>query len=527
MHGRGGSKSSLLRLAGVGSLFVVLAVFFTAAAPQPPQVAVYANSSEVVVFWDPSETFSNEVIIMNNVYETLLRYDPFKDEFIPVLAERWEVSEDGLTWTFHLRKGVKFHTGGEMDAEAVKFSIERTIERGMGASYIWDPVDRIEVVDKYTVAFYLKYPAPLDLIASAAYAAFIFDPDFSDHEWFLECHDSGTGPYMVESCQGAEVVVIKKFDDYWGGWEGPHFDKVVFKWVPEESTRRMMLEAGEADFTNRLSITEIEALRGNPEIEIIHTPSFQNLLALFNNAKSEEYPISNKLVRKALAYTIPYDDIVEGVLGGYGRQSRGVVPYGLWGYSERVKQYTFSLETAKALLAAAGYPDGGFKLLLTYVSGDENERRTAELWKAELAKLNIDLEIRGMPWEAQVELGHAADPNERQDIFLFYWWPDYAHPHSFLSAMFETLEPPLFNFSYYSNPVFDALINRANELSGINRQEAINLYVEAQNILMEDAAGVAIYDMEYLRAKRASLKGYVDNPAYAHVVFWYDCYREE
>ncbi len=492
-----------------------------------PRVAVYAYTSEVVVFWDPSETFSNEVIWMHNVYETLLRYDPFKDEFEPVLATSYEVSESGLTWTFYLRRGVRFHTGGTMNAHAVKFSIERTISRGMGASYIWDPLDRIEVIDEYTVAFHLKYPAPLDLIASAAYGAFIFDPNFSDHDWFLAGNDSGTGPYTVESHTGAEVIVLTRFADYWGGWTGKEFDNVIFQWVEEPSVRRLMLELGTADFTNMLPITEIEALQNVPGIEIVHTPSFQNLLALFNTAKTPEHPISNHLVRKALAYALPYDDIIVGVLGGYGRQSRGVVPYGLWGYSERVKQYTYSLETAKALLAAAGYPAGGFKLLLTHVAGDENERRVAELWKSELAKLNIELEIRGMPWDAQIALGHAANPNDRQDIFLFYWWPDYAHPHSFLSAMFESLEPPLFNFSYYNNPLYDALINRANELAGLNRNEAINLYVEAQNILMEDAAGVAIYDMEYIRAKRASLKGYVDNPAYPHVVFWYYCWREQ
>lgn len=131
-----------------------------------------------------------------------------------------------------------------------------------------------------------------------------------------------------------------------------------------------------------------------------------------------------------------------------------------------------------------------------------------------------------MPWEAQVDLGSAEDPNERQDILLFYWWPDYSDPHSFLSAMFET-QPILFNFSYYSNPVYDALINAAKEQALFNRKAATNMYVEAQNILMADAAGVAIFDMSSARAKRASLKGYVDNPAYTHVVFWYDCYREE
>ncbi|GAG47578.1 unnamed protein product, partial [marine sediment metagenome] len=192
--------------------------------------------------------------------------------------------------------------------------------------------------------------------------------------------------------------------------------------------------------------------------------------------------MSNPLVRKALAYALDYDGVIEGVMGGYARQSRGVIPFGLWGYSDQVKQYTFSPTTAEVLLEQAGYPDGGFKLLLTYVAGDENERRTGELWKAQLAKLGVELEIRGMPWEAQVNLGAAEDPNDRQDIMLFYWWPDYPDPHSFLSQMFET-QPLLYNFSYYSNPVYDALINVAKRKALLERKAAIELYLEAQNIL--------------------------------------------
>ena len=258
---------------------------------------------------------------MNNVYQTLLRYDPFKDSFEPVLAESYEKSGDGLTWTFHLRKGVKFHTGNEMDAAAVKASIERTISRGKSATYIWDPVKSIEVTGKYTVVFHLKYAAALDLTVSAGYAAFIFDPKFSDHDWFTAGHDSGTGPYMLQSHKGVTELVLTKFDDYWKGWEGKHFDKIVFETVPEASTRSLMIESGKADFTQRLPFTEIKALQGNPAVTIVHTPSFQNLLALFDTQKP---PLDNKLVREALAFTIPYKDIVEGVLGGYGRQSRGV-----------------------------------------------------------------------------------------------------------------------------------------------------------------------------------------------------------
>ena len=131
-----------------------------------------------------------------------------------------------------------------------------------------------------------------------------------------------------------------------------------------------------------------------------------------------------------------------------------------------------------------------------------------------------------MPWPAQVSLGQAPDPNDRQDVFIMYWWPDYARPGVFFEGLFTTEEKTLFTFSYYSNPVFDDLVSAAGKMAGISREEAINMYAEAQNILMEDVAGLAIYDQVYVRVISSSLKGYVDNPAYPHVVFWYDCYRE-
>ena len=511
-------------------LIFVVAVGFVhplsggSAFAQSDEVGVYAYDSEPYVYWDPADTFSNEIVVLQNVYETLLRYHPQKDEFEPVLAKSYSSSEDGLTWTFQLREGVKFHTGGEMTAEAVKFSINRTMERGKGASFIWNPVDKIEVVDRYTVKFHLKYPAPVNLIASGSYAAYIYDPDHSEHSWYAEGRDAGTGPYTIASHQGKEQVVIEKFEDYWGGWEGKHFEKVLFKKVSEPSTRRMMIEKGQADFTNRLPPTAIEALKGKQKVDIVETPSFQNLLALYNTA--EDGPMSNRLVRKALSYALPYQNIVEDILEGYGRQSRGVVPYGLWGHSDKVRQYSYSPETAETLLKEAGYWEDGLELQLTYVSGNEYERKIAQLWKSELADLNVDLEVRGMPWSSQVSLGQSPDPNKRQDIFLFYWWPDYPHPHSFLSAMFESRDDIQFNFTYYDSPLFDNLINRANSLSGINRDAAEKVYGAAQNILLEDAAGAPIYDMSYVRALNSSLKGYEDNPAYSHVVFWYDCYRE-
>jgi len=498
-----------------------------AGQPAAPKVATAIRHSEVVVFWDPSDTFSNEIIALQNIYETLLRYDPFEDKLIPILATEYSTSEDGLVWTFKLREGVKFHTGNPFNADAVKYSIERTIERGMGASFIWHAVDEIRVVDEYTVEFILKYPAPLDIIAAAGYGAYIFDPVVTEekgHEWFLEGNACGTGPYMVESWERGQELVLTKFEEYWGGWKDHHFDKVVQKVVPEASTRRHMLEAGEADYIEALPFEHIEALQANPDITISVTPSFQSL---FGHLNTEKPPLDNKLVRQALSYAMPYDGIIDHVMYGYARQSRGAVPYGLWGHDESLFQYTHDLDRARQLLEEAGYPGGGFSLVLTYVSGDDFERRTAELYKAELAKLGIDLEIRGMPWESQWDLAKSPNPMDRQDIFLFYWWPDVADPISFLQGMFYSEDEIVFNLCYYKNPEYDALVDEANMLSGLDRDRASQFYAQAQEHLIEDAAALYIYDQQYVRPLRSNFKGYKDNPAYPHVVFFYDCYREE
>ena len=107
-----------------------------------------------------------------------------------------------------------------------------------------------------------------------------------------------------------------------------------------------------------------------------------------------------------------------------------------------------------------------------------------------------------------------------------YWWPDYPDPYTFLGPMFHSEETIIFNFGYYSNPEYDKLIDDSSALAGTDRQKALSMYVEAQQKLVEDAPSIFFFDQQYTRPKRASLKGYVDNPAYAHVIFWYDCYRE-
>jgi len=151
---------------------------------------------------------------------------------------------------------------------------------------------------------------------------------------------------------------------------------------------------------------------------------------------------------------------------GNARQSKGPVPYGTWGHSEEVFQYSYDLAKAKELLAKAGSPRGGFSLLYTYNAGDEYERLSGELLKAELEKLGITLELKGMSWEEQYGLATAGKPKDRQDIFMTYLWPDYPDPCTFLGPMFHSEETIVLNFAYYSNLEYDKLIDDGSAIAG-------------------------------------------------------------
>lgn len=496
-----------------------------AAEPAKPQFAVYALNSEPLTNWDPAIEFSNGIHLVNNMYEQLLRYDPVAKVTIPLLAESYTTSEDGLTWTFKIREGVKFQNGDPMTAEDVKYSIDRTMALGAGASYIWFAVEQINVVDPQTVEFKLSYQTPLDLVASTGYAAFIYSKKCvnENNEWIEEAKGCGTGPYMLKSSKWGDEVIVDAFPDYWGGWPEKFFSTVVFKKVSEASTRRQMIETGEATITVELPYSDVDVLKNNPSVKVYVEPSLQNLIAMFNNQKA---PLDNVLVRQALSYAFPYETVIKSAVGGYARQSNGPVPLGLWGWSDQLPQYTYDLEKAKALLAEAGYPDGGLKLLLTYTAGNETEKSTAELYKSELAKLNIDLEIRSMPWDSQWELSKSTDLNARQDIFMMYWWPDLPSPYSFLYSTFHTEEEPLFNLAYYYNEEFDTLIDTANELSASDQAAAEQMFIDAQELLMNDAATLFIYDRQDVWITVSNLQGFKFNPVYPTTVFFHDLYLE-
>ena len=497
-------------------------------APEPeeaePNIAVYSHVGIPNI--DPSSSSSDDVVVTTNVYETLTFYNPpgSAETIGPKLATSWESSDDAMKWTFHLREGVKFHDGTDFNAEAVKFSIERTMGLGSGMAYIFDPVEEINVVDELTVEFVLSYSAPMDLVLSCGYQAWIFSPTTvkdKDNAWFNEGNDAGTGPYTIQSYAPGQSLVITRFDDYWGGWEEGQFDKVVFQFTQDPTVMEQMLRSGEADFSWGIPYENAALMVEAEGVTVDITPSFQNLIFLLNHVKT---PTDDTLVRQALSYSFPYEAVAEHLYAGLGTQSRGPIPAGLWGHGPNLTQYSYDLDKARELLEDAGYPDGGFEIRYTFAAGNLDERQVGELWKAELAKLGIDLKLQGMQWEAQWDLA-VSDPTTAQHVFAFYWWQDIVSPYCWLFGMFHTEEVWQWNLAYYSDPEFDALIDEANELSGVDIDAATEMFIEAQEMLLEDATGIFVLDLPDVHVIRSDISGYVNNPAYAHVVFWYDLRR--
>ncbi len=500
-------------------------------------VVVYASLSEMTSA-DPSTEFSNSILWMCLVYEPLLWYDPIHDKFIPALATSWEAKDGGKVWIFHLRKGAKFHDGTPVTAQAVKFSIERTIALGKGAAFIWDPVEKIETPDNYTVVFYLKYPAPLNKIAASSYGAWIFSPnvvklagaknatDKKVAEWFNSGHDDGSGPYKLVKWDPQNEVVLEKFKDWWG-WKLKDYpmksdnapDVFIIKIVKDAVTQERMVQSGDIDIAETVPLDDIESLKKNPNLQVVESPSFQNLLMLINTRKP---PLNNVLVRRAIAHAIPYKDIVLVARNGLAKVASGPIPHGMWGHFDNLT-YTYDLKLAKKLLAEAGYPNGiNRTLILTYTAGDIYEQRTAELIKASLAKIGIKVKIKPMSWQEQWALAQSGwkNPEAAQDLFIFYWWPTYITPFDFLYNMFDN-ESKAFDLCYYANPKFNKLIEEAHKLEGIDKAKALHLYYEAEKILYDDVPAIPLWDMVDIRVARADIGNLAKaiNPAYPTVVF--------
>jgi peptide/nickel transport system substrate-binding protein len=483
-------------------------------------------SVQTVTTWDPRASGNEEPMYLANLYEPLLYTNPpgSAEAFTPCLATSWEVSKDGLTWTFHLRQGVKFHDGTPFTSAAVKYSFEATKKLGLGAAYMWFPVTKITTPDDYTVKITTEYAAPIDRCASAMYGAWIFSPKTKGkpQKWWETPHEAGTGPYILVSYKPNEELVFKRNPDYWGGWKPGQFEQVVVKQVLEAATQRQMLEAGEVDFADGLSRDSVPSVEKNPAVKIVKLASIQNELLMFNTQRK---PLDNVKVRQALSYALPYQDIMEVATNGTAQLSQGPIPRSLYPHDPSVGQYTYDVEKAKQLLAESGHPNGGFKLLMTYASDVDVEVKFAPLVKEAFAKVGVNVDLQPLLFESGWARAKGA-ADKRQDLFPVVWWPGFPDGYDSLYSLFHTefdISQPYWNMSYWYNKTYDNIIDTAFSDEPTNPANAQQLYDQAQQMLYEQAPAAYLFDPDSVYGILPDLKldATALNPNYTTVLYWY------
>lgn len=442
--------------------------------------------------------------IFDALYEGLVTYERIVDadgnvtatlDFAPALATSWETSEDGLDWTFHLRQGVTFHDGTPFNAEAVRYSFERSILMGTGLTWQISGmlgIGDIEVVDDYTVVFHLKHPYAPFLETLRLPVASIVSPTAVEanggitegqrNEWMVN-NAVGTGPFMLESRNNDDRTVLVANKDYWG--EGPHLDKITFRIVPDPATLRLLVSRGEVQVvTLGLSWLDMLDMEHLPGLSLYVQEAFPEIRIAPMNV--QEPPFDNVLVRRAVSHAIDYQSIIDGVMLGQAIRLTSPIPNGTFGHDSSLEVYQYDPERARELLAEAGYPNG-FTFELAYPSADQERFEVSTVMQANLATVGIQAELVGYAWPALL------DKWDNGDFYLSVGkWAPTGDPHS---RIFGLLGCGSFgtagNYGRYCNPAVDELAEQA--VATLDRNARAALYAELQRVVMEDAPWLFLY----------------------------------
>lgn len=444
--------------------------------------------------------------ILNNVVEGLTFYDDNLN-LVPWLAESWQQSEDGLTWTFKLREGVLFHNGREMTAEDVKWSFERLIDPATGAgnaARVGPPETKIEAVDKYTVA--ITHPEPFGIFPQSLG----FDKSTgivakeSVNEQGIIVEPIGTGPFKIGEVEGTTRLVLEKNEDYWQ--EGlPYLDAVEIRPIPDDTVRETALRSGEVDWILSIAPQNYESLQAAPNIVVSTAPQ---LSYDYIGVNLEREPFSDVRVRQAIAMALDRDQIAQAGYFGLAETIQGPTGPGSPWYFDYAP-YEQDLNQAQALLAEAGYPDGFEMELLPTVQYGETVR-AAQVIQQQLAAIGIEASINAPEWSEWLEL----EGSGQYDAYICNW-------NGLIDAdqyyYLQHKSDQVFNFTGYNNPEFDQLVTEARSTSDFD--ERYDIYEQLNQILVDDAPYIYMYNKLEVRAYSPQVKGFVTRPDQANN-FW-------
>ena len=318
-------SSKRVRLIAVTSAALLCFASLTVPTAAHAESVFKVATSAAVTTWDPIQSFSTEAFYMTNIYEPLLWKNPdgVSPEYTPALATSWSSSKDGKTWTFKLRAGATFHDGSPVNAAAVKASFEASKKIG-GAGFIWDALKTIDASNDDTVVISLSYAAPMDLIASSTYGAYIVNPKTltavaTNSNYYESGKDGGSGPYTISSYKAGSSVVLTEYAKHWAT-KKPAYPTIDISIVSDGITAQQMMTSGQVDWATNIPLTSMTSFKRNNKYSVIKYKSPFNYLGYFNTLRA---PLNNPVVRQALSMALNYREIA--AVGGQGYATRGVV----------------------------------------------------------------------------------------------------------------------------------------------------------------------------------------------------------
>lgn len=456
-----------------------------------------------------------------NIFDRLVDVEVGTDgnsKIVPSLAESWDISDDGLEYTFHLRQGVKFHNGNDFTAEDVAYTFHRmlTVEGGVNTEFIdqikgadellageTDTLEGVEVVDDYTIKVTLKEPFAGFLASISSPGVSIYDSEATeaagDQFGMDPAVTVGTGPFEFSSWSFNNQLVLTRNEDYWKGASG--LPGVVIKIIPDTETQSMMFESGEldildldyaADSVDRFTETYPDQIVQGPRVGIVYfTMNFN------------KEPFQDVRVRKAVQMSIDRQAILDALYGGRGQVEQGIFPHGLIGFKPDQEEIKYDPEAAKALLAEAGYADGFDMEIAADSSASDTMTMALEIVSDQLAEVGIRAEIKNYDESTWLETRKSGELGS----FMSTWSADYNDPDNFIYTFFGNEEKTRIRSINYPDTEVMERVAKARTI--VNEDERLAEYKALEEKLIhEDAAWVPMFSRLHLFAVSKRVQGF-------------------
>jgi peptide/nickel transport system substrate-binding protein len=492
-------------------LVLLLTALFGLAAAQQQGGTLVAAWAQDPVGLDPHVTSAySSFQILENVLDTLVTLDA-EQNVVPSLAESWEASADGLTWTFRLREGVRFSNGRELTADDVVFTFERMLdpETGSGNAYLLAGVTAVDAPDDRTVVLTLEAPNVALLGHLAVNKAVGIIARESVEDGTINTRPIGTGPFRIAEFQPGTLVRLERNEHYWQSGL-PYLDAIDIRIIPDESVRRTALVSGDVDWAISVPAQSVSELDRNDEVVVDQTTAGAYW---YIGVNTEREPLDDPRVRQALSYALQRDNIALAAAFGNAQATQDPIPSSsAWAFD--YAPYEYDPERARELLAEAGV-EGGFELEIMPTTQYEESIRVSQVLQANLAEVGVRATIRTLEWAEWLEEEGAGN----YDTYVCSW-NGLVDPDDYFFAQHRTGE--VFNFTGYSNPTVDELLDHGRRTEDF--VERLPIYERINRIIVDEAPYIYLYNPLNIHAYRPYVEGFQARPdqAVRFVGTWLD-----